>query len=428
MAEDPSPQSCDTFVVLPPGTALGCVVFGKNSDRPKGEVQEVVYFPAEDHSPGSKTQCTYISVEQAEHTRAVILSKPSWMWGAEMGANDAGVCIGNEAVWTKLNGPEDAEERLLGMDLVRLGLERSGSAREAVDVITNLLEAHGQGGPCSDLHPDLTYHNSFLIADNKEAWVLETAGKLWAAEHVTSGCRNISNCLSIGTKMDLMSGGLKEHAQSNGLWDPSQGDLNFADAYGKPNECGSQRFIRGKELLAQLSESGEFGTLSMFQVLRDCDSGICRRMDHEFPTAASQVSVLAPPNSQRSSCHWFTGTPDAAHSVFKPFVFCSSNRISRHIVSPTFPDNEDPAKVKPRFQTTVNRAHTLYLKHQRAYPLLTGDSPKGAEIVSVLRRLEAQCVEDMENFVDNFTSDKAKEVEDLFKDLVESEMKFYYIK
>ncbi|ERL91705.1 hypothetical protein D910_09032 [Dendroctonus ponderosae] len=38
-------QSCDTFVVLPPLTKRG-VVFGKNSDRPQGEVQEVVYFPA----------------------------------------------------------------------------------------------------------------------------------------------------------------------------------------------------------------------------------------------------------------------------------------------------------------------------------------------------------------------------------------------
>jgi secernin len=41
------------------------------------------------------------------------------MWGAEMGANEQGVCIGNEAVWTKLNGPEDLKKKLLGMDLLR---------------------------------------------------------------------------------------------------------------------------------------------------------------------------------------------------------------------------------------------------------------------------------------------------------------------
>ena len=64
-------------------------------------------------------QCTYIEIPQVEKTHAVILSKPAWMWGAEMGSNEQGVCIGNEAVWTKLNGDDDAVERLLGMDLLR---------------------------------------------------------------------------------------------------------------------------------------------------------------------------------------------------------------------------------------------------------------------------------------------------------------------
>lgn len=49
-----APQSCDTFVVLPPLTANG-VIFGKNSDRPQGEIQEVVYFPpTEETSPTTK--------------------------------------------------------------------------------------------------------------------------------------------------------------------------------------------------------------------------------------------------------------------------------------------------------------------------------------------------------------------------------------
>ena len=64
-------------------------------------------------------QCTYIEIDQATHTHAVLLSKPAWMWGAEMGANEHGVCIGNTGVATKLCGSDDAEEKLLGQDLVR---------------------------------------------------------------------------------------------------------------------------------------------------------------------------------------------------------------------------------------------------------------------------------------------------------------------
>lgn len=64
-------------------------------------------------------QCTYIEVEQVPKTHAVILSRPSWLWGAEMGANEHGVCIGNEAVWTK--EPVGEGEALLGMDLLRWG-------------------------------------------------------------------------------------------------------------------------------------------------------------------------------------------------------------------------------------------------------------------------------------------------------------------
>ena len=65
-------------------------------------------------------QCTYIAIDGTESTNAVILSKPGWMWGAEMGANEHNVCIGNEAVWTRAqNKLEDEKPKLLGMDLVR---------------------------------------------------------------------------------------------------------------------------------------------------------------------------------------------------------------------------------------------------------------------------------------------------------------------
>lgn len=62
-------------------------------------------------------QCTYTAIEQVPETYAVVLSRPAWLWGAEMGANEHGVCIGNEAVWGREEICDD--EALLGMDLVR---------------------------------------------------------------------------------------------------------------------------------------------------------------------------------------------------------------------------------------------------------------------------------------------------------------------
>ncbi|XP_045596038.1 secernin-3 isoform X2 [Procambarus clarkii] len=415
MSPCPSPKSCDTFVVLPDLTKGGHVVFGKNSDRPREEVQEVIYRQSMDHEEGSKLQCTYIEIDQVGHTHAVILSKPSWMWGAEMGANEHGVCVGNEAVWTKLQSDEDIVERLLGMDLVRLALERSSTAEMAVDVITSLLEKHGQGGPCSDEDPSFVYHNSFLIADHNESWILETAGNHWAAEQVKSGYRNISNALSIGTKIDKMSEGLKELAQEKGWWDGT-GDFNFSEAFSSSGDSSGGRKECGEKLLARLSEGGNFDLKSMFSVLRDKKSGICMSAGM-FVSTSSQVSVISH-GSGRPSCHWFTGTPDPQRSVFKPFIFTDNVKISPRIQSPKIPDDEDPAKVIPRFAKQVNRTHLLYRRQQAA-------TKDGGSIVETLRDLERKCVQETEACLQNFDPERLSEMDDLFKDCVDSELKFY---
>ncbi|KAK2182169.1 hypothetical protein NP493_364g02058 [Ridgeia piscesae] len=423
------PESCDTFVVLPPATSDGCVIFAKNADRPKFEVQEVTYFPAADHDPASeKLQCTYIEIKQAAHTHAVILSKPAWIWGAEMGSNEHGVAIGNEAVWTKLSSPEDLEERLIGMDFLRLGLERGKTAREALDVIAGLLEEYGQGGTCSETS-DFYYHGSFLIADPTEAWVLETAGKLWAAERVTSGFRNISNFLTIGTKIDAMSANLKEHAQSNGYWKPEDGEFDFAKAYSGAIPSGAgfsaaaspeRRYEGGQKLLKQLTEGNNFDVTSMFQILRDVDSGICRVNHATSATVASQVSALYPASANCPSCHWLTATPNPTCSVFKPFVFCPGLVPSPLTVAPSF-GADDPAKVKPRFQRKVDRRHELYKAHEVLQPL--SETNVERPLMVTLSDLETQCVADVAGFLREFQPSKMDELQELFKDIVETELK-----
>lgn len=48
---------------------------------------EVVHFAARDYPKGEEVTCTYITISQASRSYEVILSKPFWMWGAEMGVN-----------------------------------------------------------------------------------------------------------------------------------------------------------------------------------------------------------------------------------------------------------------------------------------------------------------------------------------------------
>nr|XP_019596239.1 PREDICTED: secernin-2 isoform X2 [Rhinolophus sinicus] len=307
-----TPCSCDCFVSVPPASAIPAVIFAKNSDRPRDEVQEVVFVPAGTHTPGSRLQCTYIEVEQVSKTHAVILSRPSWLWGAEMGANEHGVCIGNEAVWTK--EPVGEGEALLGMDLLRLALERSSSAQEALHVITGLLEHYGQGGSCREDTTPFCYHNTFLLADRTEAWVLETAGRLWAAQRIQEGSRNISNQLSIGTDISAEHPELRTHAQAQGWWG-GQGTFDFAQVFSLTQqpvrmEAAKARFRAGKELLQQ--QQGGITAEVMMGILRNKESGIC--MDSGgFRTTASMVSIL-PRDPTQPCIHFLTATPDPSRS------------------------------------------------------------------------------------------------------------------
>ncbi len=92
---------CDTLVALSEHTADGSVIFGKSSDRDPNEAQALEHHAARDWPAGADLRCTHVSIAQARHTRGVLISRPHWIWGAEMGANEHGVVIGNEAVFTR---------------------------------------------------------------------------------------------------------------------------------------------------------------------------------------------------------------------------------------------------------------------------------------------------------------------------------------
>ena len=180
---------CDTLCA--PGRRGG-MVFAKNSDRPPGEVQIAWPFGRR-ASAGCTLRTQYLSIGDTG-AHAAFLSCPTWLWGAEHGVNEHGVAIGNERVSTTHDAAA-APPRLIGMDLVRLGLERARSAAEAVDVLTGLLETCGQGGIADAVRQE-AYDSSFLIADPTQAFVLETAGSDYAVAPFPAGVA-ISNRITL---------------------------------------------------------------------------------------------------------------------------------------------------------------------------------------------------------------------------------------
>jgi secernin len=181
---------CDTLCVQ---TGAG-MIFAKNSDRPVHERQVVEWHDRRPRANGLETQ--YLTIDDAG-AHALLGSRPTWLWGFEHGVNEYGVAVGNEKVWT-VDDTRAQPVGLLGMDLVRLTLERARSADHALTVLTNLLEAHGQGGS-GQLDRDRPYFSSFLIAAPEGGWVVETSARTWAALPVTEGT-SISNRISLGTE------------------------------------------------------------------------------------------------------------------------------------------------------------------------------------------------------------------------------------
>ena len=321
---------CDTLAVLADAAVGRRALFAKNSDRERNEAQFLEMVPAADHARDDTLKASYISIPQVAHTHGCLLSRPFWMWGAEMGANEHGVVIGNEAMHARI--PAQRRRALIGMDMVRLGLERAASAAEAVRVITGLLERHGQGGDCGHLGRHY-YQNGFIIADADEAYVLETVGRWWIVERVDQ-TRALSNALSIGAGHDQISPALADHARAEGWCEPG-GRFDFAERLIDPERdaisFGSGRCARGTERLARASRA--LTPAAMMSILRDHGEAgegdtawkpadavgrtICMHAAEgarRSQTVGSMVSELDGANS----IHWVTGTSAPCLSLFKP--------------------------------------------------------------------------------------------------------------
>jgi secernin len=286
---------CDTMVTVGPDGVL----FAKNSDRDPNEAQLLDWQPARAHAAGARVRCTWIEIPQVAETHAVLLSRPFWMFGAEMGANEHGVVIGNEAVFTRSPRQDVA---LTGMDLLRLALERADTADRALSVIVELLERHGQGGGCGLEHPDFSYDSSFIVADASVAFVLETAGREHAVERVASGARSISNGLTIAD----FAAGREQRVVTH---------FSRSRTRRAITESGTRSATTAADLMRVLRDHG--GLSPAYSPLTGAMGAPCMHAGgtiRSSQTTASWVSELSPAGQR----HWVTATAGPCTSIFKP--------------------------------------------------------------------------------------------------------------
>ena len=306
---------CDTLVALPSVTRSKNVIFAKSADCEVNEANAVVRIPHQKHVKGESVRITHLVIPQAEETYEMILTKAFWTYGCEVGINEYGLAMGEEAVFTTQMA--EASDGIIGPDLMRLALERTRTCKEAIDLMTALLEKYGQGGS-AEMKGNSHFDSSFLMADTREAFILETAGRKWAARQIQD-LDSISNMLGITTDWQRSS-------ESAAL-----GSLDWARTFALPEyppNLGSP--TRQSITCASLEVArGQITSQTIFNIMRHHGDGY-------HPATAEthrNVCIHAGPQENRwwqadgvmitevgpdDMLIWLTGTSGNCVSIFKP--------------------------------------------------------------------------------------------------------------
>jgi hypothetical protein len=310
---------CDTFVALSDSTANGSVLLAKSADTEVNEAQHFLRLPAREYPDGALVRVTHRVIPQARRTYEALIDKSFWLYGGEIGANEHGVAVGNEAVFSTL--PSEGDGVVL-IDLLRLILERCATRHEAVDLVASMLAEFGQGGNC-ELRGNSHFDGSFIVSDRSGAVVIETAGREWAAREV-KGVGSISNGYTIGSDWDRSS-----LTASNG----SKPDFSGLVADQEKTRCVAavERQRSSRDFLE--AHRGRITLRTMADLLRYTGPGRYTPLEGEAPT---RICMHAAPYDYRlwqatgamiadtrgdDVMVWATATSGTDVSIFKPAFF-----------------------------------------------------------------------------------------------------------
>ena len=229
-------SACTNFIVGKGASTDGSVICTYNADD-YGMFQSLCHYPAAKHAPGEMrkvvdwdTNKYHGEIPEATETYNVVGN-----------INEYQVTIGE----TTYGGREEMVDPTGILDygsLIYITLQRSRSAREAITVMTNLVETYGYNSE----------GETFTICDPNEAWIMEMMGMgpgsksaVWVAIRIPDNAICAHANQSRITKFDmkdkknvLYSKNVVKYARKMGWFTGKDADFSWNEAYAKPDFSG----------------------------------------------------------------------------------------------------------------------------------------------------------------------------------------------
>ena len=239
-----SAQACTNLIVGKKASKDGSVIISYSQDD-YGSFEPLRVIPAADHPAGAMHPLYHYEsnnylgeIPEVAHTYGIVGLM-----------NEFQVSIHE----TTFGGRAELTDTISGLidygSLMVLGLQRSKTAREAIEVMTSLVDTYGYESE----------GESFSVADPNEVWVLEMIGKgpgrkgtVWVAVRIPDDCisghanqsrihqfplKDKKNCLYA---KDVIS-----FAREKGYFNGKDTDFSFAGAYA-PADFGALRYCEAR--------------------------------------------------------------------------------------------------------------------------------------------------------------------------------------
>jgi secernin len=396
-------MASDLVVALGRAAVDGITLFAANHYGRLEQSQELRVLAGGTHPLDEHVRTTYLRLPQARRTYTVLGQQPEGSWGLVHGVNENHVAIGLTGWHSRMPGVGGG---LSGTDLTRLALERSHTALQATDVLTDLISRHGQ---CPEGETHAPADSVFLVADRQEAFVVEAAGPFWAIQECRQ-VRVVTEVAMIRQDWQRISPGLSSLAIENGWWNGDGSKLDFAgclDAQAPSHATARRRW--GRATLALEQQSGAIDAPFLRRMLLDHHDASAALRTHRpsTPLASSFLTALAgadepalawcalgPPRVALFFPLWLDGElPAAFHSSDGPGLWQQTQRL-RALADDHEVDARRLREVLERLQATFEEDVETLLPRARQWKR-QGDQTRLCQQVTAL----------MQRHVDQFAAE-----------------------